>query len=312
VDEQIPKLTKKTAEGDCRQIGGRAAGTRTSWMAVQRTDARAFVIHAVEAMPEPAIRFADVHVVFAGQDKDVVALDRVTFDVPPGKITTVVGPSGCGKTTLLRLAAGLVQASDGAVLCNGTKVNGLNTSVGYVTQDSNLFPWLTALGNVEFPLAIRGMPHAERREKARYWLRLVGLEGFENCYPSELSGGMQKRVSIVRTLIYEPSVVLLDEPFGALDAQTRMGLHHELLELWREKKSTMLFITHDLVEAITLSDQIVIMTRRPGRVKEIYDVPLARPRNVFEIYLEPGFDKAYATLWNHFKTEFTVAGARLD
>jgi sulfonate transport system ATP-binding protein len=275
-------------------------------------DARAFVIHAVEDRPEPAIRFEDVRLVFAGPDKDVVALDRVSFDVPPGKITTVVGPSGCGKTTLLRLASGLVPVSGGTVFYKGSKVVGLNTSVGFVTQDSNLFPWLTALGNVEFPLAIRGMPHAERVEKARHWLRLVGLEGFEDHYPSQLSGGMQKRVSIVRTLIYEPSVVLLDEPFGALDAQTRMGLHHELLELWREKKSTMLFITHDLVEAITLSDQIVIMTRRPGRVKEVYDVPLTRPRNVFEIYLEPGFDKAYAALWAHFKTEINAAGAITD
>jgi NitT/TauT family transport system ATP-binding protein len=273
---------------------------------------RAFVIHAVENKVEPAIRFADVRLTFAGQERDVVALDRVSFDVPPGEVTTVVGPSGCGKTTLLRLAAGLVPASGGEVVCNGSKVSGLNTEVGFVTQDSNLFPWLTALGNVEFPLAIRGVPRAERREKAYHWLRLVGLEGFEDAYPSQLSGGMQKRVSIVRTLIYEPSVVLLDEPFGALDAQTRMGLHHELLELWREKKSTMLFITHDLVEAITLSDQIVIMTRRPGRVKEVFEVPLARPRNVFEIYLEPGFDEAYATLWGHFKSEMTVTARRKD
>lgn len=261
-----------------------------------------------DATASPAIQFADVRLAFAGGNHDVLALDQVTFDVPPGKITTVVGPSGCGKTTLLRLAAGLVTASGGSVLYAGTPVTELNTNVGYVTQDSNLFPWLTALGNVEFPLAIRGIAAAERREKAMHWLRLVGLEGFENYYPSQLSGGMQKRVSIVRTLIYEPAVVLLDEPFGALDAQTRMGLHHELLELWREKKSTMLFITHDLVEAITLSDQIVIMTRRPGRVKQIYQVPLARPRNVFEIYLEPGFEEAYATLWTHFKSELNLGG----
>lgn len=282
-------------------------------MALQRSDARAFVIGAVESASElPAICFADVRLVFAGQDQDVLALDRVSFDVQPGKITSVVGPSGCGKTTLLRLACGLISASGGTVFYNGVPVNGLNTGVGYVTQDSNLFPWLTALGNVEFPLAVRGIAQGERREKALHWLRLVGLEGFENHYPSELSGGMQKRVSIVRTLIYEPAVVLLDEPFGALDAQTRMGLHHELLELWREKKSTMLFITHDLVEAITLSDRIVVMTRRPGRVKEIYEVPLARPRNVFEIYLEPGFDTAYAALWKHFKSEIGIVGVAKD
>ncbi len=274
-------------------------------MQLQRHKARA--LRASDEPPIwPAIRFEDVEVVFAGTDGDVIAIDRVGFDVPPGKITTVVGPSGCGKTTLLRLASGLTAASGGRVLCNGTAVTALNTEVGYVTQDSNLFPWLTALGNVEFPLAVRGVAVAERREKARGWLRLVGLEGFEHHYPMQLSGGMQKRVSIVRTLIYAPSIVLLDEPFGALDAQTRMGLHHELLELWRENRTTMLFITHDLVEAITLSDQIVVMTRRPGRIKEIYTVPLSRPRNVFEIYLQPGFDEAYATLWQHFKSEIDV------
>jgi ABC-type nitrate/sulfonate/bicarbonate transport system ATPase subunit len=282
-------------------------------MAPQRSDARVRLVHAVDNPSEtPAIEFADVRHAFAGEHQDVLALDGVSFGVPPGKITTVVGPSGCGKTTLLRLASGLIAASDGAVFYKGTRVLGLNTNVGYVTQDSNLFPWLTALGNVEFPLAIRGVAPAERREKALHWLRMVGLEGFESHYPSELSGGMQKRVSIVRTLIYEPAVVLLDEPFGALDAQTRMGLHHELLELWRERKSTMLFITHDLVEAITLSDQIVVMTRRPGRVKEIYEVPLGRPRNVFEIYLEPSFEAAYAALWKHFKSEISITDDAKD
>jgi NitT/TauT family transport system ATP-binding protein len=279
-------------------------------MSLQQSDARACVMHA--GKDRPAIRFTDVRLAFVGQEHDVLALDRVSFDVPPGRITTVVGPSGCGKTTLLRLAAGLIGASSGTVFYNGAPVGGLNTGVGYVTQDNNLFPWLTALGNVEFPLAIRGIPRRERRERALHWLRLVGLEGFGDLYPSQLSGGMQKRVSIVRTLIYEPAVVLLDEPFGALDAQTRMGLHQELLELWREKKSTMLFITHDLVEAITLSDQIVVMTRRPGRVKEIYEVPLVRPRNVFEIYLEPGFEAAYAALWKHFKSEISITGVTKD
>jgi NitT/TauT family transport system ATP-binding protein len=260
----------------------------------------------------PAIRFADVRLAYGAGDHDVLALDGVSFDVLPRQITTVIGPSGCGKTTLLRLASGLIAASSGSVFQEGRRIDGLNSKVGYVTQDSNLFPWLTTLGNVEFPLAVRGVAVAERRQRALRWLRLVGLDGFEHAYPSQLSGGMQKRVSIVRTLIYEPPVVLLDEPFGALDAQTRMGLHHELLELWRERKSTMLFITHDLVEAITLSDRIVVMTRRPGRIKEIYQVPLARPRNVFEIYLEPGFDEAYASLWRHFKSEMNVGGTQKD
>jgi NitT/TauT family transport system ATP-binding protein len=279
-------------------------------MALQLADGRADASGVKEDAYTSAIRFDDIRLAFATTGQDMLALDRVNFDVPVGKITTVVGPSGCGKTTLLRLASGLTSASSGTVYFNGVAVHGLNSAVGFVTQDSNLFPWLTALGNVEFPLAIRGVPAAERRQKARHWLRLVGLEGFEDSFPSQLSGGMQKRVSIVRTLIYEPEVVLLDEPFGAVDAQTRMSLHHELLTLWSEKKSTMLFITHDLVEAITLSDHIVIMTRRPGRVKEIYEVPLARPRNVFEIYLERGFDEAYATLWKHFKSEIGVAATK--
>ncbi len=263
--------------------------------------------HRTAQAPQAALSFCNVRLAFAAEDRDVLAIDNVSFDVRAKQVTTVVGPSGCGKTTLLRLAAGLVNPSKGDVFCEGRAVAGLNTEVGFVTQDSNLFPWLTALGNVEFPLAVRGVSKKERRERAMHWLQLVGLDGFENSYPSQLSGGMQKRVSIVRTLIYEPSVVLLDEPFGALDAQTRMTLHHKLLELWNQKQNTMLFITHDLVEAITLSDQVIIMTNRPGRVKTIYDVPLTRPRNVFEIYLEPGFNEAYADLWRLFRSELNLS-----
>ncbi|MEJ0052453.1 MAG: ABC transporter ATP-binding protein [Methylovirgula sp.] len=258
----------------------------------------------IEASNEdPALAFSRVKLAYGGQGNDALILDHVSFDVMPGQITTVVGPSGCGKTTLLRLAAGLIRASGGHVLQHGRVIDGLNTKVGFVTQESNLFPWLTTLGNVEFPLAIRGVPKKERRERAMSWLQMVGLDGFENHYPSQLSGGMQKRAAIVRTLVYEPEVVLFDEPFGALDAQTRMSLHHQLLQLWHNRRNTMFFITHDLVEAITLSDQVVVMTRRPARIKEIVKVPLKRPRNVFEIFLEPGFDETYAALWKHFKGE---------
>ena len=218
----------------------------------------------------------------------------------------MVGPSGCGKTTLLRLAAGLTRPSSGQVLYKGKPIAGLNTEVGFITQESNLFPWLTAVENVEFPLTLLGVAKRERRERAREWLRLVGLTGFESNYPAELSGGMQKRVSIARTLIYEPEAVLMDEPFGALDAQTRMMLHHELLQIWARQRNTIIFITHDLVEAITLSDQIVVMSKRPGRLRAEYKVPLPRPRNVFQIFLEPHFDDFYATLWNHFKSELPI------
>jgi NitT/TauT family transport system ATP-binding protein len=272
--------------------------TRADRLAVVRTDDG-----LASARPEAVVQFNDVRVVFDAASSDVRALDGVTFDVPFGQITTVIGPSGCGKTTLLRLVAGLTRPSSGQVLYRGKQVVGLNTEVGFITQDSNLFPWLTTLGNVEFPLALHGIPRKERRERAQEWLRLVGLTGFENSYPSELSGGMQKRVSIARTLIYEPDVVLMDEPFGALDAQTRMMLHHELLQLWNKRATTIIFITHDLVEAITLSDNVVVLTARPGRVGAKYQVPLRRPRNVFQIFLEPHFDEFYATLWNHFKSE---------
>jgi len=253
------------------------------------------------------VRFDDVRLVFDGAAAEVLALDGLTFDAQEGRITTVVGPSGCGKTTLLRLASGLTRPSSGQVLYKGKPITGLNTEVGFITQDSNLFPWLTAVENVEFPLTLQGVPRSERRERAREWLRLVGLAGFESNYPRELSGGMQKRVSIARTLIYEPEVVLMDEPFGALDAQTRMMLHHELLQIWARQRNTIIFITHDLVEAITLSDHIVVMTRRPGRLHAEYKVPLRRPRNVFQIFLEPHFDEFYATLWDHFKTELPAA-----
>jgi ABC-type nitrate/sulfonate/bicarbonate transport system ATPase subunit len=259
-----------------------------------------------EAAPAVAIEFDDVSLAFRGEAESMLALDRVSLTAPQGQITTVVGPSGCGKTTLLRLVAGLLAPSSGRTLYNGREVAGLNVGVGFVTQDSNLFPWATTLANVEFPLAVRGVSARERRERAREWINMVGLAGFENSYPSQLSGGMQKRVSIARTFIYEPDVILLDEPFGALDAQTRMMLHHQLLQLWHKRRMTMLFITHDLVEAITLSDEVVVMSKRPGRVKECYRVPLPRPRNVFEIYLEPGFDDAYGALWKHFKAELAT------
>ena len=257
-------------------------------------------------VPEPLVRFIDVRLAFEIGDTSVLALDGVTFDAPMERITTVVGPSGCGKTTLLRLVAGLIKPSAGEVLYRGKQISALNTEVGYITQESNLFPWLTAVENVEFPLLLRAVSKADRRERAMEWLRLVGLTGFENNYPSELSGGMQKRVSIARTLIYEPDVVLMDEPFGALDAQTRMMLHHELLQIWSRQKNTIIFITHDLVESITLSDHIMVMSKRPGCITNAYDVPLRRPRNVFQIFLEPHFDEFYAKLWNHFKAELPV------
>jgi NitT/TauT family transport system ATP-binding protein len=249
------------------------------------------------------IEFEHVSEVFKIEGNEIVVLDDVQLTVDRDKFTSIVGPSGCGKTTLLRLASGLVSCTGGRTLFKGEELLGLNQDVGFVTQESNLFPWLTMIENIEFPMVIRGIPAGERRSKAREWIHRMGLGGFERHYPFQLSGGMQKRASIARTMIYEPDVILMDEPFGSLDAQTRMSLQNGLLDLWNRDKKTILFVTHDLVEAIALSDTIVVMTKRPGKVKDVLPVPLARPRNVFEIYVAPGFEETYTKLWSHFKAE---------
>ena len=261
---------------------------------------------AVAAGSPPMIEFDQVSKTFVlpgRNQQEVLALDRVSFTIGKNEFTTVVGPSGCGKTTLLRLVAGLAPSSGGRTLYKGREVTALNTDVGFITQDSNLFPWMRMIENVEFPLVLRGMPERERRERAREWIHMVGLDGFEQHFPYQLSGGMQKRAAIIRTMIYEPDVILMDEPFGPLDAQTRMLLQNDLLNIWNRDKKTILFITHDLVEAIALSDTVVLMTKRPGEVKDVFRVDLPRPRNVFEIHATPGFSEAYSYLWDHFKAE---------
>jgi NitT/TauT family transport system ATP-binding protein len=192
------------------------------------------------------------------------------------------------------------------VIYKGRPVAGINTDAGFVTQESNLYPWRTLVENVEFPLETRGMPREERRRQAQRLIDLMGLTGFEDHFPYQLSGGMQKRGAIARTMVYDPDVILMDEPFGPLDAQTRMILQHELLKLWSQRKKTIIFITHDLVEAIALADRVVLMTRRPGMVKQVFTVELARPRNVFEIHGQPGFAQLYSRIWDHFKLEMKV------
>jgi NitT/TauT family transport system ATP-binding protein len=237
------------------------------------------------------------------------ALDDISLDVPYGEFVTVVGPSGCGKSTLLKLIAGLSAASSGRILYQGEEVRGLNTKVGYVPQESKLFPWLTVEENVGFGLDSKRYPRAARERQIHNFINLAGLSGFEKYYPAQLSGGMSKRASIVRALAYEPAVILMDEPFGPLDAQTRMVLQDELLKIWEHKRQTIVFITHDLVEAVALADRVVVMTHRPGKIKDIIQVPMARPRNIFEIHRQEGFDEAYGCLWNIFRHELRI-GAR--
>ena len=232
-------------------------------------------------------------------------LRDLSFEVRANQFTAIVGPSGCGKSTLLRLAAGLDRPSAGTVKFEDQKVMGVNPDVGFITQQANLFPWFTLEQNVEFPLVVQRRPKAERVERVRHYLDLAGLTGFEDHYPHQLSGGMQKRGSIVRTLIYAPRVVLMDEPFGSLDAQTKMLMHSDLLRLWQEQHQTVLFVTHDLQEAVTLADNIILLSRQPTRIKATIEVKLPRPRNVFEPYAMPGYVETYDEVWNIFRSEVT-------
>ena len=232
------------------------------------------------------------------------ALRDVGLVVQRGEFLCLIGPSGCGKSTVLNMFAGLVMPSDGAILHDNVAVTGVNTRVGYITQDDNLLPWRTALANVELALECKGVPRDERRRRALDYLKRVGLAGFENLYPHELSGGMRKRVSIVRTLVDDSvDVVLMDEPFGPLDAQTRLILQDELLRLWQGTGRTILFVTHDIVEAIALGDRIAIFTSAPGEIKDVREVKLPRPRDVFHIHETSGFAAIYNGIWNDLRDE---------
>jgi len=247
---------------------------------------------------------------FRSKGRRVQALLETDLKVYEREFLTIVGPSGCGKSTLMNLIVGLFPASTGQILYRGRPHAGVNRSIGYVTQADNLYPWRTLRKNVEFPLELRGVPARERRERCERLIRRVGLAGFEDSYPHELSGGMRQRANIVRTLAYEPEVILMDEPFGPLDAQTRLILQNQLLELWQEERKTIIFITHDLSEAVALADRVVVMSARPGRIKTIAPVPIPRPRNLFEIHSDKRFGDAYQGLWQSLEEE-VMKGATL-
>lgn len=232
-----------------------------------------------------------------------LVLDSIDLDVARGSIVSLIGPSGCGKTTLLKLAAGFETPTLGEVLSDGQPVTGFNVGIGYITQESNLYPWMTLRENVELPLGVLGVPAEERAARVSRMIEMVGLSGFEENYPHQLSGGMQKRASIIRTMIYEPDVVLMDEPFVGLDSPTRMTLFDDLLRLWAETPSTMLLVTHDLSEAITLSDEIVVMTRRPGTIKDRFPVEMDRRRDAFNITGQAGYVATYERIWASLRDE---------
>ncbi|GAA1504112.1 NitT/TauT family transport system ATP-binding protein [Agromyces terreus] len=226
----------------------------------------------------------------------VRSLENVSLEVEQGEFITLVGPSGCGKSTMLNLMAGLLEPTSGEVLVDGKVVTGPGPDRGVIFQQYALFPWLTALQNVEFGLRLQHMKKTERRELAQHYLDLVGLGEFAHALPKELSGGMKQRCAIARAYAVQPSTLLMDEPFGALDALTRVNMQENLLETWQQERRTAVFITHDVDEAVFLATRVVVMSPRPGRISEIIDVPLAYPRTE-EMRLSPEFAELRARVW---------------
>jgi NitT/TauT family transport system ATP-binding protein len=251
----------------------------------------------------PALLVVDDIVMRFGSAEDgVSALDNVSFTVAPGEFLAVIGPSGCGKSTLFNIIGGLLGGYDGRVAVAGEKVYGPHASIGMVFQEESTFPWRNVVDNVAFPLEIAGMAKRERIERARHFVSMVGLDGFEKRYPAELSGGMRQRVSMARTLASEPKILLMDEPFAALDEQTRLLLGDKVLQIQQQLNQTMLLITHNITEAVQLADRILVMTYRPGRVKRMVDIKLPRPRTS-EIVSSEAFGRYVAQIWSDLREE---------
>ena len=245
----------------------------------------------------------DVKKTYMGRNGEVVALNGVNLEIAHNEFVTVVGPSGCGKSTLLNIIAGLLEPTSGRVICNGNEVHGTGMDRGVVFQQYALFPWLTVLKNVMFPLNMKGIKGKEAEETAMKYIRMVDLEKFADHYPKELSGGMKQRVAIARAYAAEPEILLMDEPFGALDAQTRTQLQQELLDTWEKEQKTCFFITHDVDEAIILGQRVVIMSARPGRIKDIVDIDIPYPRNQ-ETKMSPRFLELKNRIWSQVYQEY--------
>lgn len=236
----------------------------------------------------------------------VKAVDDVSFEVRQGEFVALLGPSGCGKSTILNMVAGLIPRSGGDIRIDGeTVVQGeVNRKVGYVFQRDTVFPWRTVEQNVGYGLEIAGASVADRKARVLRAIETAGLKGFEDKFPRMLSGGMRQRVALMRTLLLEPEILLMDEPFGALDTHTKLEMHKTLLEIWERERQTVLFVTHDLGEALTLSSRIILLSARPGRIKEDFEVPFERPRDAVSLRETPEFGRLYSHIWHSLGEEF--------
>jgi NitT/TauT family transport system ATP-binding protein len=265
---------------------------------------------ATAAPQRPALTVDGFAKSFDTADGPLLAVDGVSFDVAPGQFLAVIGPSGCGKSTLFNAVGGLIGGYDGRIIVDGAVSSGPNPAIGMVFQEESTFPWRTVLDNVAFPLEIQGVPKAERLDSARRFIAMVGLAGFERRYPAELSGGMRQRVAIARTLAFQPRILLMDEPFASLDEQTRLLLGDKVLQIQQELRQTTLLITHNITEAVQLSDRILVMTYRPGRIKRIIDIELPRPRTS-EVVGSTAFGRYVAEIWSDLREEAS-RGMRAD
>jgi NitT/TauT family transport system ATP-binding protein len=250
-----------------------------------------------------SIAIAGVRKSYIARGQEVLALDRVDLDIAPGEFVAFVGPSGCGKSTLMNMIAGILSIEEGRITHDGQPVAGINRNVGYMTQQDAVLPWRTVAQNIELPLHFHGMAASARAARVAEMLASVGLEGFGRSFPAELSGGMRKRVALAQLLTYEPNTLLMDEPFGALDAQLKLVMQQQLLGIWRARRQTVVFVTHDLGEAVAMAQRVVVFSGRPGRIKQIETVGLAEDRDVFRVRFLPEFEAAYTRLWEALAPE---------